>query len=114
MIYPARRPFPVIVAFVVTAAVINGGSGRAEEMQHFITRSGDQLKDGDKPFRFISVNIPNLQLIEDAFSFTGKSAWRWPNEFEIEDALESVRQMGGTVVRTYVFSVYRADSDAGK
>ena len=29
-------------------------------MQHFITRRGDQLIDGDKPFRFISFNIPNL------------------------------------------------------
>jgi mannan endo-1,4-beta-mannosidase len=114
MIYPLRRPFSAIVAFVAVLAAISAVAVRAEEMQHFITRSGDQLKDGDKPFRFISVNIPNLQLIEDAFSFTGKSAWRWPNEFEIEDALESVRQMGGTVVRTYVFSVYRADSDAGK
>ena len=53
-------------------------------------------------------------MIEDAFSFTGKNPWRWPNEFEIEDALESVRQMGGQVVRTYVLSVYREDSDMGE
>ena len=39
--------------------------------------------------------------------------WRWPDEFEIEDALESVRQMGGQVVRTYVVSVHREGSDMG-
>ena len=70
--------------------------------------------DGDKPYRFISLNIPNLLVIEDAFEFTSPSPWRWPNEFEIEDALESVRQMGGQVVRTYVISVYREGSDMGR
>ncbi|MCI0333354.1 MAG: cellulase family glycosylhydrolase [Planctomycetes bacterium] len=81
---------------------------------NFITRRGDRLYDGDKPFRFISFNIPNLMVIEDAYEFTKPNPWRWPNEFEIEDALESVRQMGGQVVRTYVVSVYRDGSDMGK
>jgi hypothetical protein len=81
---------------------------------NFITRRGDQLFDGDKPFRFISFNIPNLMVIEDAYEFTKPSPWRWPDEFELEDALESVRQMGGQVVRTYVVSVYRDGSDMGK
>ena len=53
-------------------------------------------------------------MIEDAFEFTKPSPWRWPDEFEIEDALESVRQMGGQVVRTYVISVFREGSDMGK
>lgn len=86
----------------------------AAELQHFITRRGDQLFDGDRPYRFISFNIPNLLVVEDAFDFTKTSPWRWPDEFEIEDALESVRQMGGQVVRTYVISVFRAGSDMGR
>jgi len=73
-----KSAFSAFVVFAAFAVAVCCKTSRAEEMQHFITRSGDQLKDGDKPFRFISVNIPNLQLIEDAFSFTGKSAWRWP------------------------------------
>jgi hypothetical protein len=88
-------------------------SAAAEELTHFITRRGDQLFEGDKPFRFISVNIPNLQLIEDNFAPGAKTAWAWPNEFELNDALDSVRQMGGTVVRTYVLSVRREGSDMG-
>jgi hypothetical protein len=81
---------------------------------NFITRRGDQLYDGDRLFRFISFNIPNLMVIEDAYDFTRPNPWRWPNEFEIEDALESIRQMGGQVVRTYVVSVYREGSDMGE
>jgi hypothetical protein len=79
----------------------------------FLTRRGDKLFDGDREFRFISFNIPNLMVIEDAYEFTKPNPWRWPDEFEIEDALESVRQMGGQVVRTYVLSVYREGSDMG-
>ena len=52
-------------------------------------------------------------VIEDAYEFTKPNPWRWPDEFEIEDALESVRQMGGQVVRTYVLSVHREGSDMG-
>ncbi len=98
------------ILLVVASCQIAG----AEELKNFITRRGEQLLDGDKPYRFISLNIPNLFVIEDAFEFTTPSPWRWPDEYEIEDALESVRQMGGQVVRTYVISVYREGSDMGK
>jgi hypothetical protein len=83
------------------------------ELRGFVTVRGDQLYDGDKPFRFISFNIPNLQLVEDNFAPGAKTAWAWPNEFELNDALASIRQMGGTVARTYVLSVRRAGSDMG-
>ena len=83
----------------------------AEEVKHFLTRRGDKLFDGDLEYRFISFNIPNLMVIEDAYDFTRPNPWRWPNDYEIEDALESVRQMGGRVVRTYVLSVHREGSD---
>jgi mannan endo-1,4-beta-mannosidase len=79
----------------------------------FLTRRGDQVMEGDRPFRFISFNIPNLLVIEDAYEFTRPNPWRWPDEFEIDDALQSVRQMGGQVVRTYVISVKRDGSDMG-
>jgi hypothetical protein len=58
--------------------------------------------DGGQPFRFISFNLPNLQMIEDNLPFAGTNPWRLPDEFEIRDGLATVRQMGGTVVRTYV------------
>lgn len=102
----------VFASAVVVVGVANSAIGQIRP-DGFITRSGDQLMDGDEPFRFISFNIPNLQLVEDNFAPGAKTAWRWPDEFELNDALESVRQMGGTVVRTYVLSVRREGSDMG-
>ena len=97
---------------ILLAATLYQTAGAAE-LKDFVTRRGDQLMVGDMPLRFISFNIPNLLVIEDAYSFTNPSPWRWPNEFEIADALESVRQMGGQVVRTYVISVKREGADMG-
>jgi len=103
------RPVYIAVSFLVL------GVGpaiplRAQSMLHdFITVQGDQLIEDGKPFRFISFNLPNLQLIEDNMPFTETNAWRLPDEFEIRDGLMTVRQMGGTVVRTYSLSVVRAD-----
>ena len=65
--------------------------------------------DGDQPFRFISWNIPNLHLIEDRLDFDATNAWRLPDRFEVTDALSTVRQMGGTVARTYAISVVRGN-----
>ena len=103
-----RVALPFALLFGATTLVI------AEAPANFITRRGDQLMDGERPFRFISFNIPNLMVIEDAYEFTRPNPWRWPDEFEIEDALESVRQLGGQVARTYVLSVYRPGSDMGE
>jgi hypothetical protein len=96
------------------AAILEPTTCAAAAPANFITRRGDQLFDGDRPFRFISFNIPNLMVIEDAYEFTRPNPWRWPDAFELTEALESVRQMGGQVVRTYVVSVYRDGSDMGE
>jgi hypothetical protein len=101
--------FALAALFVACSAAI-----AADASMQFLTRRGDKLFDGDREFRFISFNIPNLMVIEDAYEFTRPNPWRWPNDYEIEDALESVRQMGGQVVRTYVLSVYREGSDMGE
>ena len=76
----------------------------AQTFQEFVTRQGDKLMEGDREFRFISFNVPNLHYIEDNLPFEETSPWRIPDEFEIRDALTSVRQMGGTVVRIYTLS----------
>jgi len=76
-----------------------------DDMRHFITRSGNKLMEGDKEYRFISFNIPNLHLVEDNMTFEATSEWRFPDEFEITDALETIKQMGGRVARTYVISI---------
>ena len=97
--------FPAALSLLLAVA-----PGRAESpLREFITARGDQLFEGDKPFRFISFNIPNLQMVEDQMAFSQLNPWRLPDEFELTDALATVRQMGGTVVRTYVLSVVRTN-----
>ena len=61
--------------------------------------------DGEEEFRFISFNIPNLHYIEDYLDFDQTNPWRLPNEFEIRDALNAIKQCNGKVARMYVLSV---------
>ena len=94
----------------VLFATIGSAFATETPFQNFITVRGDQLMDGDQPFRFISFNLPNLLLVEDNLPFTELNAWRLPDRFEIADGLATVRQLGGTVVRTYAISAQRADT----
>jgi hypothetical protein len=93
------------------ATVQSAGAGSA--FKHFVTVNGDQLVEAGRPFRFLSFDIPNLHLVEDNVAFEASSAWRWPDRFEIRDALESLREQGGTVTRCYVLSVVRPDDAPG-
>jgi hypothetical protein len=79
----------------------------------FITPRDGLLYEGDHEFRFLSFNIPNLFYIEDDMRFDQSMPFRWPDEYEVRDALESVRQMGGRVVRTYTLSVRKASDPEG-
>ena len=78
-----------------------GGEG----FQHFVRRDRDRLMDGDREFRFISFNIPNLHYVEDDMRFDRVMPFRLPDAFEIDDALGSIEQFGGQVVRMYALSV---------
>jgi len=80
--------------------------------ENFVRRDGDVLKDGDREFRFISFNIPNLHYVEDDMRFEQSMPFRLPDAFEIDDALGAIEQIGGQVVRTYTLSVRKADDPA--
>ena len=101
-----------LLAALFCATVIQT-AGAASTFREFVTVKGDHLLEGAKPFRFISFNIPNLHLVEDNMVFDKDTVWRWPDKFETLDALQSVRQQGGTVVRTYVLSVLRTNDAPG-
>ena len=73
--------------------------------ENFVRRDGDVLKDGDREFRFLSFNIPNLHYVEDDMRFEQGMPFRLPDAFEIDDALGTIEQMGGQVVRMYALSV---------
>ncbi|MCX6929113.1 MAG: endo-1,4-beta-xylanase, partial [Verrucomicrobia bacterium] len=118
------QPKPAFRAAVAPVAAVQAES----QFRDFVRVQGDQLMEEGRPFRFVSWNIPNLHLVEDNIPFepagpnqpagagatigTG-SGWRWPDRFEMTDALATVRQMGGKVARTYVLSVRRAQDTPG-
>ncbi len=103
-----RLVVPVILVLFPWLLFTENAS-RISGFDHFIHRNGAQLYDGEKLFRFISVNIPNLLCIEDNLPFTETNPWRLPNKFEIEDALKTTKIIGGTVARTYTITVKRND-----
>lgn len=97
-----------LMRFILIALALSRPIQAAEPpFEYFITAEGDRLKNGDQLFRFVSWNIPNLLMIEDNVPFSETNPWRLPDRFEITDALSTVRQMGGTVARTYVVTVRR-------
>jgi mannan endo-1,4-beta-mannosidase len=102
------KPLALISTLLCTLFAVAARPAEAE-FRDFITARGDRLLEGARPFRFISWNVPNLHLIEDRLDFDATNAWRLPNRFEVTDALSTVRQMGGTVARTYSISVVRGN-----
>jgi mannan endo-1,4-beta-mannosidase len=82
-------------------------------LQNFITARDGRLFDGEKEFRFISLDIPNLLVVEDNVPFAEENPWRLPDKFEINDALETLQQLGGTVARSYVITVVKTNDLPG-
>jgi hypothetical protein len=102
-----------LLALIVFLAAVASSAAGDSVFRDFVKVEGDQLMEDGKPYRFISFNIPNLHLVEDNMAFAVENPWRLPDRFEIFDALNSVRQQGGQVVRTYVISVKRPNDPPG-
>jgi mannan endo-1,4-beta-mannosidase len=104
---PRRRNLRTVVFLAIVMLALVGHL--QAQFKDFITRRGDKLIEGDRQFRFISFNTPNLHYLEDYLPFSGTHPWRLPDEFEIRDALNTIKQLGGKVTRMYVLSVRRED-----
>jgi hypothetical protein len=99
----------LIVLFLLSLAA--GAAASENKFTKFVYRDGDKLMDEAGEVHFISFNVPCLHYSEDNLPFIEMNPWRLPDEFEINDALESVRQMGGNVIRIYTLSLKRTDDD---
>ncbi len=101
----------LIIALAAITSTVLTANAQAPAQQYdsvfksFVSASDGKLMDENGEYRFISFNVPCLHYNEDNVTFTETNPWRLPNEFEINDALESVRQMGGRVIRIYTLSV---------
>lgn len=105
-------PLLVVAALCLTCTAQPRKKGPAQGFEDFVRRDGDVLKDGDREFRFLSFNIPNLHYVEDDMRFDCGMPFRLPDDFEINDALGTIAQMGGQVVRTYTLAVKKAGDPA--
>lgn len=101
--------FVLLISFSVLFTANIAGAG----FKNFVRAEGDRLMDGDIEYRFISFNIPNLHIIEDEMPFSEINPWRLPDTYELNDALETVAQMGGQAVRIYAITVRRPDDQPG-
>lgn len=94
-----------IVLLAIVTSTVSTGYAEISALQPdsrfktFVYARGDKLMDETGEFRFISFNVPCLHYNEDNMPFAEMNPWQLPDEFEINDALESVRQMGGNVAR---------------
>jgi mannan endo-1,4-beta-mannosidase len=104
------KKLPLCLAAFLAVASASWCAG-APGFQDFITAHDGQLFEKDKPFRFISFNVPNLTYTEDNMQFERPGNFRLPSAFEMDDALATPQQMGGRVARIYVLSV-RKTNDA--
>ena len=99
--------FRKIYKFIPLLFVILFSCSKEPALKNFITVSGNKLMDGEKEFRFISFNAPNLNFNEDEMSFDRVHPFALPTEFEIRDAMQAMKQMGGSAMRMYTFPVTR-------
>ncbi len=104
--------FAVLLSCVTCVAAAASQNVTRREFENFVRRDGDVLKDGNREFRFLSFNIPNLHYVEDDMRFDQGMPFRLPDAFEIDDALGAIEQMGGQVVRMYALSVSKPDDPA--
>jgi len=105
----ALNNLPVALVTIFLWVVFAPSASAQSEMRYFITRSGDKLMEGEKEYRFVSFNIPNLHLIEDNMPFEATNEWRFPDDFEINDAFSTIKQLGGRATRMYVISICRKE-----
>ncbi len=78
------------------AARGGGGSG----FDHFITREGGKLMDGEREFRFMGANMPGLVLPYD-FTLRQPHRMTLPTPWEQEDAFKTLVQMNLRAVRLW-------------
>jgi len=80
------------------AAVVQ--PAEVSRFEHFVTRDGDRLIEGDKPLRFVGVNMPGLVLPYDYWA-NRPDRMVLPNAWEQEDGFKTLARMHMGCVRTW-------------
>lgn len=87
----------------------------AQTFRHYITKNGDRLFEGQKVFRFIGVNVPDINGHYDGYKGTHpESGYAYdPTElsYEMESHFKNMSQMGVTVFRTWGITVANGSNE---
>ena len=70
----------------------------AGQRSEFVTRTGTSLQLSGKPFRYSGPNIEWLGL--EAYGPHDPQGPRYPSHFEVDDAMDTAREMGARVIRS--------------
>lgn len=114
-------PVKKILLVSLLSALGCAGAMAAEQshFEHFITRDGAQLKDGNHVFRFAGIHAPELHRIEDDARGTCKAdprGWgqyfKWPTAEEQENWIKAMVKTGAKAQRVYVLSVQQENDKA--
>lgn len=73
-------------------------SPQADSRSEFVTRAGTSLQLSGKPFRFSGPNIEWLGL--EAYGPHDGLGPRYPTHFEVDDAMDTAKEMGARVARS--------------
>jgi hypothetical protein len=115
------QPIRKILFVSLICALGSSGSMAAEQshFEHFITRHGAQLMDGNRVFRFAGIHAPELHRIEDDARGVCKAdprGWgqyfKWPTAEEQENWIKAMVQTGAKAQRVYVLSVQQENDGA--
>lgn len=95
------KRFAFILATVAVSISIAFGqqSSQSEDLRsEFVTRTGTSLQLSGKPFRYSGPNIEWLGL--EAYGPHDPIGPRYPSHFEVDDVLDTAKEMGARVVRS--------------
>jgi hypothetical protein len=92
------RPLAAGACLLLVPLLLN-----AADAWPIITRRGDALFEGDRPFRFFGLAAPNIQAHESQLHADFGN--RFPDDYETRDMLDSFNRLGARATRTFSLSV---------
>jgi hypothetical protein len=94
------KPFFLLFSacIALTIAASSQAAPSVDSRSEFVTRSGSSLQLAGKPFRYSGPNIEWLGV--EGYGPHDPEGPRYPSKFEIDDALDTAKEMGALIVRS--------------
>ena len=99
----------VVAAFAGCLTTSFAAAPAPGRFEHFITRQGTKLYEGDKVFRFVWANMPGIMLPYD-YTLSLPERMNLPTPWEQEDAFKTLEQMNLRVLRTWNLPIRAPDA----